>query len=514
LLPEILANSTPAISRAWLLAQELAGAEHCAYLEPQHLFRGLLAEAEGRASLLLTAAGLDLSHCRTHFQSDSKGHDRKQAEKPLSPNSATESALQTARRFAIEFSPDRIIASEHVLLAILRTDQQLRELLTSWSLDFARLENSIFAERAQPLPVDEPLHLADSVDQQATDRVIDAAANRAREALRVLEDYCRFVLNDRGLTEDLKSLRHNITLTLGKTDTDDHLAARDALSDVGTTIAEPSERHRASLEEIVQANFKRLQEALRSLEEYSKLCQPNLGAFFKEARYRSYTLERCIVPAKMRRARLDSAYLYLIVCGASCSGSLEWTVAEALAGGVDIVQLREKEIHDRDLLNRAETLRKLTRQAGALFIINDRPDLARLAGADGVHLGQQDMKVAAARQILGSSSLIGVSTHDINQVKGAAAQGADYIGVGPIFPSSTKQFAELAGPPFAQGAIMQTSLPAFAIGGIEMQNLRQLTSVGITRVAVSRAICHTPDPRSMAQRLRQELVAGSLAATV
>src|SRR5206468_11654961 len=128
-----------------------------------------------------------------------------------------------------------------------------------------------------------------------------------------------------------------------------------------------------------------------------------------------------------------------------CARSLDWTIQEAAAGGASMFQLREKQMDDRALLERARKVRRWTRQAGALFIMNDRPDIARLVEADGVHLGQDDMPVKEARRIVGPDLLIGISTHNLDQVWQAILDGANYIGIGPTFPSATKEFPEFPG---------------------------------------------------------------------
>src|SRR5262249_27095687 len=124
---------------------------------------------------------------------------------------------------------------------------------------------------------------------------------------------------------------------------------------------------------------------------------------------------------------------------------LDWTIREAAAGGASIFQLREKNLSDRDLLERARNVRRWTREVGALFIMNDRPDIARLAEADGVHVGQDDLPVKEVRRVVGPHVLVGVSTHNLGQLRQAVLDGASYVGVGPTFPSGTKQFEAFPG---------------------------------------------------------------------
>ena len=153
------------------------------------------------------------------------------------------------------------------------------------------------------------------------------------------------------------------------------------------------------------------------------------------------------------------------------------------------------------LLHRARRLRAMTQDSGTLFIMNDRPDLAVLSGADGVHIGQDELSVKDARRILGPAGLIGVSTHSIEQARAAVLDGANYIGVGPTFPSSTKQFVAFAGPELLCAVHAEIRLPAFAIGGITAENLPQVLATGFARVAVSGAITASHNPAAAARQL-------------
>jgi thiamine-phosphate pyrophosphorylase len=292
-------------------------------------------------------------------------------------------------------------------------------------------------------------------------------------------------------------MRHELTAALARSPVQDHgLGARETQRDVGTDITTSAEQQRYSLLAVAQANLKRLQEALRSLEEYGKVHSAELGQTLERLRYRSYTLERAIVLGTTARQRLTGCRLCLLVAGALCTGPLEWTVREALAGGASMIQLREKDLGDRALLERARQVRRWTQEAGVLLIVNDRPDVARLVGADGVHLGQDDMPVKEARQILGPEAILGVSTHDLGQLRQAILDGASYVGVGPAFSSATKHFDELAGLEYIRQSTAETSLPAFVIGGITCATLPAAVAVGARRIAVSAAICQAQAPRA------------------
>jgi thiamine-phosphate pyrophosphorylase len=285
------------------------------------------------------------------------------------------------------------------------------------------------------------------------------------------------------------------------------LAARETQRDVGTRISTATEQNRHSLRDVVQANLKRLQEALRSMEEHGKLLNPRMAGTLEQLRYRAYTLERSLLLGAGAREQLGEVRLCVLLTGSLCRASLDWTIQEAAAGGARMFQLREKHLDDRALLERARKVRRWTRQAGALFIMNDRPDLARLAEADGVHLGKDDVPVKEARRILGPDAMIGVSTHNLDQLRQAIGDGASYVGVGPTFPSGTKQFAELAGLDFVHQAAAETALPAFVIGGVNLGTINEAAAAGARRVAVSQAVCRADDPRAAAAALLRALAA-------
>ena len=195
----------------------------------------------------------------------------------------------------------------------------------------------------------------------------------------------------------------------------------------------------------------------------------------------------------------------MLLTGADCHAALDWTVAQVAAGGAGVVQLREKKLSDRELIARARDVRAWTKEAGILFVINDRADIARLVGADGVHLGQDDLSVKDARRIVGPDLVIGVSTHSIEQVRAAILDGADYLGVGPVFPSRTKEFDYLPGLAFVREATSETSLPAFALGGITPENVGEVVAAGAKRVAVAAAVIKSDDPERTARELIAKL---------
>lgn len=327
--------------------------------------------------------------------------------------------------------------------------------------------------------------------QPAVCRILDANLDRAREGLRIIEEWCRFGLESASLSAECKQMRQE----LARWHSSELRAARDTPGDPGTELTHPAEETRMSLQHVLQANFSRVEEALRVLEEYGKLYHPDMGVACKQMRYRVYVLESNLL-AYQRHQKLLRARLYLIT---SESEHLFEIVEAALEGGVNIVQYRDKTAEDAQRIENGCKLRQLCHRYGALFIMNDRVDLAIAVDADGVHLGQQDIPFALARQLLGPHKIIGRSTTNPEEMERALAEGADYIGVGPVFPTPTKPNKPAAGFDYVTYAARQSPLPWFAIGGIDMSNINEVLAAGAERVAVVRAIMEAEQPTLVCQ---------------
>lgn len=368
-------------------------------------------------------------------------------------------------------------------------------------------------------------------------RVLDASLNRATEGLRVVEDYVRFVLDDRHLTEQFKRLRHDLAAAGALLPLAERHAARDTQADVGTTVSTPSEGVRGDAWQVCVASLERVKQALRSLEEFSKVAKPqaadgrHAAGEFERLRYWLYTLEAAVGRTVDAVERLAESRLYVLIDGGESEAAFVTLVEELAAARVDVIQLRAKGLDDRVLLSRARRLVALAGQppappggcggdrvddrsrgcppaepgAGPLIIINDRPDIAVLADADGVHLGQDDLRVKDARAIVGPRRLIGVSTHSIDQARAAVLNGANYLGVGPTFRSQTKSFDAFPGLEFVREVAAEIRLPAFAIGGIDEANVGEVVAAGLRRIAVSSAVTGNAKPRAAAEALRAGL---------
>ena len=266
---------------------------------------------------------------------------------------------------------------------------------------------------------------------------------------------------------------------------------------------------------VVAANCGRVQEALRVLEEFGRGVDDRLAEEAAAVRYALYDLEVDVMCASAggqeRRERLRAARLYLVT---SASPRLEAVVEAALEGGVRLVQYRAKDgslgpdgqpITDAIRLEQAQALRQLCSRHGALFLVNDRIDIALAVDADGVHLGQGDLPPALARQLLGPEKLIGRSTHALAQLQQAMRDGCDYVGVGPVNATPTKPGRQPVGLDYVRQAAAESAIPFFAIGGIEKDTLPSVLATGATQVAVVRAITEAADPAQAARELLEVL---------
>lgn len=204
----------------------------------------------------------------------------------------------------------------------------------------------------------------------------------------------------------------------------------------------------------------------------------------------------------LRRERLRTARLYFVLDARPGGEDPEPLLQAALNGGADIVQLREKQLPRAEIERSAATFRRLCDTYSALFIVNDDPDLARSCDADGVHVGQDDMAVADAREMLGPDAIVGLSTHSEAQIADANQRPIDYLSVGPIWETPTKQGRPGVGLELVSHAAVAATRPFFAIGGVEAGNAAEVVAAGARRICVVRAIRDATDPAAVAEQLR------------
>ncbi|HEY2893104.1 MAG TPA: thiamine phosphate synthase [Pirellulales bacterium] len=511
---------TPAAERALEAAAAWTACSDDAELHLPEVLLGLLAEPECRSALLLAQCDVDPQAVHRKFpQLAPAARSPSERLKRFSPELTA--SLETAEHLLSEYPRPLTLATEHILLGVVALPGEVADWLAACGLTADALEQEVHriaGHRPGPLPIDDddapaerPLEFesasAPPGDELATLRILDAAANRASEGLRVVEDFVRLGLDDRHLTGLAKQIRHDLAEAMSAVTTQERLAARDTIEDVGTELTTAAELARESPAAVARASFKRAQQALRTLEEYGKLVPELPRGAFEQLRYRLYTLERAVGITDDSVRRLSLARLCVLIDAGASQPALEDLVDSLVACGVPMLQLREKNLPDLVLLERARLIRQLTLDTETLFIVNDRADLAYLAQADGVHLGQDDISVKEARCIVGPRALVGVSTHSIEQARAAVLSGANYIGVGPTFPSTTKLFEAFPGVELLRAVAAEIRLPAFAIGGIAAANLPQVLEAGFKRVAVSGAVIGAAEPAAAAARLLSALSA-------
>lgn len=339
-------------------------------------------------------------------------------------------------------------------------------------------------------------------------RIIDANLNRVTEALRVLEELTRFKFNNIELSSYLKNQRHEIC-KIQDLYYDDLLKYRNSEQDIGINIDNPTKivnLHKNNINLVFKANIKRLQQGLRVLSEYDI----ENNHLYEHIRYKSYEIEKQIwglLKMDIKKYLLKDKKLYLVTNSDKFNSDDEFldAVASSLKGGVDIVQLREKNANAKRIIELGLKIRELTSLYNALFIVNDRVDIAKIVNADGVHLGQDDIDINTAREILGSDKIVGISTHCKDDAKRAIEAEADYIGVGPVFETPTKPGRKAAGLDYLKFVSKNYSIPFFAIGGINEQNIDTVIDYGAKRVAIVRAIINNENPELIASIIKQKL---------
>jgi thiamine-phosphate pyrophosphorylase len=336
-------------------------------------------------------------------------------------------------------------------------------------------------------------------------RVIDSNLNRLAEGLRILEDIARMILDDPGLTGRLKTMRHDlIRADLGFNL--ELLQSRDSAQDVGARLEVAGESKQKDLALIAVANSRRVQESLRVLEEMAKL-----GEFaslldserFKQARFEIYSLEKELVSRLVRRDKaVRISGLYVIIDSGVLNGRSHLEAAEKIIrAGVKVLQLRDKTTPKKQLLPLASELQELCRQKNVLFILNDYLDVALAIRADGLHIGQEDLPVEVARRLLPPDTLLGCSVDTAEQALEAQAAGADYLAVGSIFPTTTKNNIGVVGLERLREVKAAAKIPLAAIGGINQDNARQTVQAGADALCVISAVLKAADMTLAARRI-------------
>ena len=332
-------------------------------------------------------------------------------------------------------------------------------------------------------------------------QIIDANLDRAREGLRVLEDWARFGLGREDFVIKIKNFRQ----ILGKNHLEIYKISRNHIEDQCKGLSHVEQINRKTPSKIISSNSARVQEALRVIEEFSRGHNNKLSKIASEIRYEIYTLEIELLNFSTRKKAkliISENKLYSIT---DPRENLLEIIEKILLGGVKIIQHRFKGGSDMENLKEAIEIKSLCEKYNSLFIVNDRVDIALASDADGVHLGQDDLDIVTARKLLGSSKIIGITANNSTDINNALKDECDYIGVGPVFQSSTKKNKEPIGVEKIKSLTKDIKIPWFAIGGINKENISFLKINGINNVALVSGLLNSEDPKEEAIIILKEL---------
>ena len=332
-------------------------------------------------------------------------------------------------------------------------------------------------------------------------QIIDANLDRGREGLRVLEDWARFGLGRDDLVIELKNFRQ----LLGKYHLKIYKDSRNHIKDTSIGLSHSEQFNRKSINNLICANSARVQEAMRVIEEFTRHDNKELSSLAAKIRYEIYSFEIKLLNFESKKKLMDILIennLYFI--SSQKQNNLE-IIEMALKGGVKIIQHRFKDGTDFKFLQEAKKIKILCKKYKALFIINDRIDIAIASAADGVHLGQEDIDIKSAREILGSSKIIGASANKKSEIKNAIDNGCDYLGIGPVFETLTKEGKKPLGLELIKELTDGLTIPFFVIGGIKQNDISLLKKNRLKKIAIVSEIANSENPQEKAIMLIKKL---------
>ena len=332
-------------------------------------------------------------------------------------------------------------------------------------------------------------------------QIIDANLDRAREGLRVLEDWARFGIGEEDFVSKIKNFRQ----ILGKNHLEIYKNSRNYIEDKCKGLSHIEQSNRKTPEQIISSNSARVQEALRVIEEFSRNHNNKLSKIASEIRYQIYTIEIELLTLNKRKksqAIIKENDLYVIT---DYKENLLQIIEDILIAGVRIIQYRVKTGSDRNHLEEAIQIKNLCKKYNSLFIVNDRIDIALASNADGIHLGQDDLDLKTARKLLGHSKIIGISANNIIDISNAIEGGCDYLGIGPVFKTSTKKNKEPLGIEMIKTLTKNLETPWFAIGGVKTKHISNLKNNGFKKFALVSQLMNSEDPKEDAIIILKEL---------
>jgi len=319
---------------------------------------------------------------------------------------------------------------------------------------------------------------------------IDANINRFLEGIRVCEDIFRFVVRDTTISVKLKEIRHELINETKFLSYGNLIHGRDVESDSQKFVDLQSEKIRKSIHDLAKSNLHRAMEATRSLEEFIKLVQPDLqNNPFQKIRFSIYSLEKEMIPLLLRqdkRKHFNFALYAILDSFFVADEEYARTTGRLIKGGATIIQLRIKNHSMSAILNTAKEVCNICKENDVVFIVNDYPEIAYLSDADGVHLGQDDLSVPDVRRLLAPDKIIGLSTHSLEQAVIASELEPDYIAVGPIYETKSKnnKLIDGIGENIVKDVLSGTQIPVVAIGGLNPERISRLKDIGCTCNAV------------------------------
>ena len=332
---------------------------------------------------------------------------------------------------------------------------------------------------------------------EVTLRILDANFNRVKEGLRVIEEFLRFHYPPLPYLEEWRNLRKELVKRISSLPL---LSHRDSEEDAGKNFIPASYPDILSL---LRANFSRIEEGLRVIEEISRLKFPSLVSFIMKLRFQIYSLEKKILTRYNRKSRLTPIGIYLITDENIAGKPSPLIVEEALQAGIRFIQLRDKTSSLREIICKGEKIRELTSKFQAVFILNDRIDVAMAVNADGVHLGEEDFPLTEARKILGEEKIIGVTARTLESALEKSGKDIDYIALGPVYPTPLKRELKPIGIDILRKAKETIPLPIVAIGGIREENIQEIIKTGVDGIAMVRALQEKGRVKENSEKLRK-----------
>ena len=332
-------------------------------------------------------------------------------------------------------------------------------------------------------------------------QIIDANLDRAREGLRVLEDWARFGLGESDYVTRIKNFRQ----ILGSHHLEIYKQTRNYIEDQCRGLTHQEQFKRKSPEQIISSNSGRIQEALRVIEEFSRQYDHELSKVASEIRYEIYNIEIDLLSfnkCKKSEEILKENDLYVVT---DQKENLLEILEQILIAGVKIIQYRFKTGTDKEHLKEAIQIKNLCKRYHSLFIINDRIDIAIASNADGIHLGQDDIDLKTARKLLGYSKIIGISANNEIDISNAIKNGCNYLGIGPVYETETKKNKKPLGIEKIKILTKDLNIPWFAIGGVKKNNIAYLKNNGLKKVALVSQLMNSEDPKEDAIMILKDL---------